>query len=265
MATTKKYRFGVALGGGGAKGFAHIGVLRALEDFGLKPDVIAGCSAGSIVGSFYAAGFSVDDMIYLFSSIKVSSLGKVAVPTSGLFSLSKFEAFLDKKLPYSRIEDLPLPNVITATSLDTYSAVAFTEGPLSKSIVASCSLPVVFQPAIIDDKTYIDGGVLHNLPAFALRECCDYVLGVVVSPLNKSPFKNSLADIGYRSYRLMTTRNTHEDMRICDEVITVDAMKEKGTFGFEYLKDNAKDGYFAAMKVLVNSPLLKQLRDEQKQ
>lgn len=263
METRKKYRFGIALGGGGAKGFAHLGVLRALEDFGLSPDIIAGCSAGSIVGSFYAAGLTADEIISIFSEIKVSKIGKVAIPTTGLFSLSKLEAFLDSKLPYKRIEDLPLPNIITATSLDTYSATAFTEGPLAKCITASCSLPVVFQPTVIDGKTYVDGGVLHNLPAFALRDCCDFLLGVVVSPLNKSPFKNSLADIGYRSYRLMTTRNTFEDMRICDEVITVDNMKGRGTFGFGYMKENAKDGYFAAMKALVNSPLLKQIRDEQ--
>ncbi len=264
MADTKKYRLGLALGGGGAKGFAHLGVLRALEDFGLKPDIIAGCSAGSIVGSFYSAGFSADDIINVFSEVKKSTFGKVTLPTSGLFSLSKFEAFLERNLPYERIEDLPFPNIITATSLDTYSAVAFTEGPLAKSITASCSLPVVFQPTVIDGKTYVDGGVLHNLPAFALRDCCQYVLGIVVSPLNKSPFKNTLADIGYRSYRLMTTRNTYEDMRICDEVITVDSMKGRGTFGFAYMKENAKEGYFSAMKVLVNSPLLKQLRDEKK-
>ncbi|MDO4511812.1 MAG: patatin-like phospholipase family protein [Bacteroidales bacterium] len=264
MVSTKKYRLGIALGGGGAKGFAHLGVLKALEDFGLKPDVFAGCSAGSIVGAFYAAGFSTDDLLRIFSEIKFSSLGKVALPTTGLFNLKKFETFLEQQLPYSRIEDLPTPCIITATSLDTYDAVAFTEGPLAKSITASCSLPVVFQPTEIDGCNYVDGGVLHNLPAFALRDCCDYVLGVVVSPLNKSPFKKSIADIAYRSYRLMTTRNTHADMLTCDAVISVDAMKGKSTFGFEYLKENAKAGYFAAMKVLHNSPLLKQLRDEKR-
>ena len=130
------------------------------------------------MGSFYAAGFSIDDIISLFSKVKLSSFGKVSIPTTGLFSLSKLEAFLESKLPYSRIEDLPFPNIITATSLDTYSAVAFTEGPLAKCITASCSLPVVFQPTVIDGNTYLDGGVLHNLPAFALRDICDYVLGV---------------------------------------------------------------------------------------
>lgn len=260
---SKKYRLGIALGGGGAKGFAHVGVLRAMEDFGLKPQIVAGCSAGSVVGSLFSAGYSSDEILKMLSSINLRSILKVKMPTNGIFSLSKVEAFLNRHLPYSRIEDLPLPNVITATSLDDCKAVAFTEGPLAKCITASCSLPMIFQPAIIDGKTYVDGGVLHNLPVFALRECCDVVVGVVVSPLDKSPFKNTLVDIGYRSYRLMTTHNTYLDMQSCDVVITVDSMKGKGTFGFDNMKENAKEGYFAAMKVLVNSPLLKQIRDEQ--
>ena len=262
VASSKKYRLGIALGGGGAKGFAHLGVLRAMEDFGLNPDIVAGCSAGSVVGAFYCAGYTSDEILNSFATFSLRSILKVTMPTTGLFSLSKVEKFIESRLPYSRIEDLPTPMVVTATSLDDCTSVAFREGELSKTVVASCSLPMIFQPTIIDGKTYVDGGVLHNLPVFALRECCDYVIGVVVSPLDTSPFKNTLADIGYRSYRLMTTHNTYKDMQLCDEVISVDSMKGKGTFGFDAMKENAKEGYFAAMKVMVNSPLLKQLRDD---
>ena len=107
MENMKKYRLGIALGGGGAKGFAHLGVLRALEEFGLKPDIIAGCSAGSIVGSFYAAGFAIDDIISLFSKVKLSSFGKVSIPTTGLFSLSKLEASWKASSPTLALRSCP--------------------------------------------------------------------------------------------------------------------------------------------------------------
>lgn len=116
----------------------------------------------------------------------------------------------------------------------------------------------------INGQTYIDGGVLHNLPAFALRDKCDLLLGVNVSPLNTSPFKSTIADIAYRAYRLMTTHNSKPDLDLCDVIINVDSMKESSTFDVKKMADNAKEGYFAAMKVLVNSPILKQLRDERK-
>lgn len=264
MQTNKKYRFGVALSGGGAKGFAHIGVMKALDDFGLRPDILAGVSAGAVMAAFYGSGVSPDDTLKAFSTINFKSLAKFSAPTDGIFKFDRFAHFLKKNLPTERIEDLKIPTIISATNLDTYKEELFTRGPLADCVLASCSLPVIFKPMKINGQTYIDGGVLHNLPAFALRDKCDLLLGVNVSPLNTSPFKSTIADIAYRAYRLMTTHNSKPDLDLCDVIINVDSMKESSTFDVKKMADNAKEGYFAAMKVLVNSPILKQLRDERK-
>ncbi len=264
MLMHKKYHFGVALSGGGAKGFAHIGVMKALDEFGLVPDVIAGVSAGAVMAAFYSSGVTPDDTLKAFSQIRIGDLTSFSVPSNGLLKFDGFAKFLKKNLPVERIEQLHIPTIITATNLDTYKEDLFTSGPLVNCVLASCSLPVVFKPTKVNGHTYIDGGVLHNLPAFALRDKCDVLLGVNVSPLNTSPFKSSIADIAYRSYRLMTTHNSKPDLELCDVVINVDSMKKISTFDVKKMADNAKEGYFAAMKVLVNSPILKQLRDERK-
>lgn len=264
MQTNKKYRLGVALSGGGAKGFAHIGVMKALDDFGLRPDILAGVSAGAVMAAFYGSGVSPDDTLKAFSTINFKSLAKFSAPTDGIFKFDKFAHFLKKNLPTECIEYLKIPTIISATNLDTYKEELFTRGPLADCVLASCSLPVIFKPMKINGQTYIDGGVLHNLPAFALRDKCDLLLGVNVSPLNTSPFKSTIADIAYRAYRLMTTNNSKPDLDLCDVIINVDSMKESSTFDVKKMADNAKEGYFAAMKVLVNSPILKQLRDERK-
>lgn len=261
----KKYHVGLALSGGGAKGFAHVGVMKALDDFGLKPEIIAGVSAGSIMAAFYCSGMKPDDIIKLFSGVKMGALTKISVPTDGLFKFDRFKSFLEENLPIKNIEDLLIPTIICATNLDTNREELFTHGPIAERVIASSSLPVIFKPVKIDGCSYIDGGILHNMPSYCLRDICDYVIGVNVSPLDDiTPFKNSIADIAYRSYRLMTTHNSIPDLKLCDVVIQVDPMKSSSTFDVKKMKDNAKDGYFSAMKVLVNSPLLKKLRDEQR-
>ncbi len=262
----KKYHIGYALSGGGAKGFAHVGVLRALDDFGIKPDIVAGVSAGSIMAAFYCTGMSPDQILELFGTLNFKDLIKVTVPKDGLFRFNGFKEFLIDNLPVKNIEDLKIPARICATNLNTYREEVFDKGPLADCVIASSSLPVIFKPAKVNGQSYIDGGILHNMPSYCLRDICDYVIGVNVSPLDdETPFKSTIADIAYRSYRLMTTHNSRPDLALCDAVIQVEAMKKCSTFGVEKMNENAKEGYFTAMKVLHNSPLLKQLRDEQQQ
>lgn len=264
MPSTKEYQLGIALSGGGAKGFAHVGVMKALDDFGLCPDIIAGVSAGGVIGAFYAAGVAPDDVLGMFGKIKMGALADWAIPNGGIFKLNKFKHFLKQNLPVDKIEDLKIPTVITATNLDTYCEELFTHGPLAECIIASCSIPVIFKPARIAGTSYIDGGILHNMPSFAIRARCDFLIGVNVSPLNTSPFKSTIADIAYRSYRLMTTHNSQPDLNLCDAVIDVESMKNSSTFGVDRMKENAKEGYFAAMRALINNPDLIRLRDERK-
>lgn len=261
----KKYHIGLALSGGGAKGFGHLGALKALQTWGVKPDVVAGVSAGAIVAAFYADGMTPDDILKLFAGIKLGDMAEFAVPTDGFMKLDKMKKFLRKNLTAQRIEDLLTPTIITATNLDDYTEACFTSGPLADCVVASCSLPVIFKPARVDGKTYIDGGILHNLPSFCLRDLCDIVIGVNVSPLDKdTPFKSTIADIAYRSYRLMTTHNAIPDINLCDVIVKMDSVGRNGTFGIKKMKENVKEGYFTAMRAFTASPVMQGLKLESK-
>ncbi len=256
------YRIGLALSGGGAKGAAHIGVLRALGDIGIKPDIITGVSAGAIAASYYAAGVSPDEMFQLCSKIKIKELLKVTMPTHGLFKLSGLYEFLDSTLPVKNIEELKIPTIIGAANLDTFKFVEFTSGNIAERLVASCSIPVVVQPAEINGEHYVDGGVLHNLPATCIRNKCDVLIGVNVSPLAKTAYKHNMASIAYKSYRLMATNNAKPDIELCDVIIPLDEVAQTKTFDTSNIQDIAKEGYFKAMKIFTNSEIIQSIINE---
>lgn len=256
---TKQYNIGLALSGGGVRGFAHIGALRALEDVGIKPDVIAGVSAGSIVASFYAAGMSADEIFNLFGSIDMSKFLQVDISKSGFLKLDKFKRFLETNLPIKNIEELLIPTIIAATDIEQQHEMPFTSGNIAERVVASCSIPLVFRPVKIDGSYCVDGGVLHNLPSFYLRPVCNTVIGINVSPLKLGPIKLNVRSLAYRTYKLMTMRNVVTDKQLCDLLVDIISIQGHSTFDTSAANKIAQKGYFETMKILKNSQLIKDL------
>ncbi len=256
---TKQYNIGLALSGGGVRGFAHIGALRALEDVGIKPDIIAGVSAGSIVASFYAAGMSADEIFNLFGSIDMSKFLQVDITKSGFLKLDKFKRFLETNLPIKNIEELLIPTIIAATDIEQQHEMPFTSGNIAERVVASCSIPLVFRPVKIDGSYCVDGGVLHNLPSFYLRPVCNTVIGVNVSPLKLGPIKLNVRSLAYRTYKLMTMRNVVADKQLCDLLVDIISIQGHSTFDTSAANKIAQKGYFETMKILKNSQLIKDL------
>lgn len=258
----RPYKIGLALSGGGARGFAHIGVLRALEEYGIKPDIIAGVSAGSVVAAYYAAGFSPEEMFSIYSHVKASDILSLTVPSNGIFKFTGLCEFLKSTLKVEKIEDLKIPTVIGASNLDTFQFTEFTSGSLAERIVASCSIPVLIQPAVIDGIHYIDGGVLHNLPASSLRDKCDILIGIDVSTIDRSTYKSNLADTAYKAYRLMAHHNAKPDINLCDIVVQLDEIAGTKEFDLNDVEDIVKKGYFKAKKVFTNSEIIQQVSNE---
>ena len=256
---TKQYNIGLALSGGGVRGFAHIGALRALEDVGIKPNVIAGVSAGSIVASFYAAGMSADEIFNLFGSIDMSKFLQVDITKSGFLKLDKFKRFLETNLPIKNIEELLIPTIIAATDIEQQHEMPFTSGNIAERVVASCSIPLVFRPVKIDGSYCVDGGVLHNLPSFYLRPMCNTVIGINVSPLKLGPIKLNVRSLAYRTYKLMTMRNVVADKQLCDLLVDIISIQGHSTFDTSAANKIAQKGYFETMKILKNSQLIKDL------
>ena len=257
MVKEKKYNIGLALSGGGVRGFAHIGALRALEDVGIKPDIIAGVSAGSVVAAFYAAGMSADEIFNIMGNIDMSKFLQVDISKSGFLKLDKFKKFIAKNLPVENIEQLRLPTIIAATDIEQQHEMPFTSGNIAERVIASCSIPLVFKPVKIDGSYYVDGGVLHNLPSYYLRPLCNTVIGINVSPSKLGPIKMNVRSLAYRTYKLMTLRNVIADKALCDLLVDIVSIQSHSTFDTHAANKIAQKGYFETMKILKNSELIK--------
>lgn len=249
----KPYKVGLVLSGGGARGFAHAGALKALEEVGVRPDIIAGVSAGSVVTVMYASGMDPEDIIAAFSDVKFGDFAELGVPRDGFFSMDGFKKFLKKQIPYDRIEDLPIPSVVCATDLDHNKPVAFEEGSIVDCVAASCSIPIVFKPVRIDGVTYVDGGVLANLPAWALRDRCKYLIGINCSPVPPRGKPKSLMDIAHRTYDLLVKNNSRPQMELCDLAISIDDVASYKVFNLKEIKRVFRSGYDNTLSVMLDA------------
>lgn len=252
----KKYKLGLALSGGGVKGFAHAGALKALEEFGYKPDIISGTSAGAVAGALYVAGYSPKEICDLFKNKSFSNFTNITIPTSGLFSPAKFVDFLKQKITYSNIEDLPIPMRIVATDLDAGKIKVFTEGSLAERVMASATVPVVFPPTVIDDVHYVDGGIFCNFPVDVIRQDCEKVIGINVSPLVPTQYKQTIIEIALRSYNFMFRANTKEDGMLCDILVELPDVLQYDMFDLDAIDEIYRMGYHETKLALQkNGPL----------
>lgn len=247
-ATPKPYKIGLALSGGGAKGFAHLGVFKLLEESGLKPDIISGTSAGSLMSVLFADGYSADEIKNMFIGREFSEFAQLQIPKSGLFNYDRFQEFLKRHLRSKRIEDLPIPTVIVATDLDRGCSHEFRSGPIVEAVTASCCMPIVFSPVLINGVHYVDGGLFRNFPVSTIRNECEYVIGVNVSPLIPQRYKQTLLHIAERTYHYVFKANAIEDRELCDILIEAKEVGLYKTFDLENINLISEIGYEAAVK-----------------
>lgn len=252
----RPYRLGVALSGGGARGFAHAGALIAIEEAGLKPDVVAGVSAGSVVAVLYAAGIKPIDMADVFRNQGFRDLTELTWGKGGLLKIDRFtDLILEAIAPKKNIEDLELPTLICASDLDNARPHIFTGGAIGPRMKASCSIPIIFPPVEIDGIHYVDGGVLRNMPAWALRDKCDMLIGVNVSPLRRKSDYKSMFEIAYRTYGLMAKANQAQDMALCDVAIQMSEIADYAVFDLGHIKELVIAGYKKTRQALIDAGL----------
>ena len=184
-------RIALALGSGSARGFAHIGVIKALEAARIKPDLIVGTSAGAMIGAFYAAGFTGAQMEEL--ALKVKDIDIVDMQSGakrGMVMGDTLQTFVNRATRDRLIEQLGIPFIAVATQLRTGEVKTFRSGDLGLAVRASCSVPGVFIPPKINDVDYVDGGLVSPVPVRIARDAgADFVIAVDVSsgPLNTTP------------------------------------------------------------------------------
>ncbi|MBO7584224.1 MAG: patatin-like phospholipase family protein [Bacteroidales bacterium] len=245
----KKYKTGFAFSGGGAKGAAHCGALQALYEFGVKADIVAGTSAGSIAATLYASGMSPVEITDNFSSLDFRDLLGTQLPKGGMFDTKPLVRHLKKIIPYERLEDLPVRTMVVATSLERGAVRFFEDGEIAPRVAASCSIPLIYQPVKIDGEHYVDGGVLMNLPVSALRDKCEKVIALNLHQAGEIRYRDSLYSVAMRSFTLMFLSNIMEDAARADMVIDIDT-SSYSAYDLSNIESLFYLGYNAAVKAL---------------
>lgn len=248
--TKNIYKLGLVLSGGGAKGFAHLGVLQALNEKGLYPEVLSGTSAGAFAGVLYADGYTPREIIDFFKKKAFKEFAEFTIPQGGFLKSDRFHSFLKKHLRAKTFEDLKIPLYAIATDIEYGESKVFSSGALIPAIIASCSVPIVFRPVEINGHYYVDGGLFKNFPVSTIRKQCIKIIGVNVSPLMKSEYKSSIKYVAERSFHYMSVSNTLLDRNLCDYLIESSDLFQYSMFDLDHVEEIFQAGYELASKFL---------------
>lgn len=242
-------KIGLTMSGGGARGFAHIGVYRAMREFGLDPQIISGTSMGAIVGALIANGYSPEEITDLAKTESKARLFHFSGLRMGISGHRNIGDILSGLLP-DRFEALAIPFHVAATNLDTASLEVFSSGPLVEAILASISIPVVFTPMKIANRLYVDGGLVKNLPASVIRGQCDFLIGSHVNHIPKSFDPSGTGSIIDRCIRIAIANTIFPDKALCDVFIDPQDSGTLDVLDFKQVDQAAEIGYRTAHRIL---------------
>ncbi len=246
----KFYKTGLVLSGGGTRGFAHLGVIKALEEKNMKPDIITGVSAGAIAGALYADGKSPEEIVDALSSRKVMNYLNLAFPKTGFIKMTGFEKTLDKLFKAKKFEDLKIPIKVYAVNMNTGVYTCFDEGPLAPAMTATSSIPILFPPVEINGNCYSDGGIMNNFPVEPLVGKCKIIIGVNVNPIKEDYKLDNLKKIVERTLHLSIRSHTQERKKYCDLFIEPEGIEIYGMMNIASAQDTFRMGYEATIKAL---------------
>jgi len=253
-------KIGLVLSGGGMRGVAHIGAIKALGEYEIVPTHIAGTSSGAIVGAFFAKGYAWNEILEFFRKLSIFSVSRYALNKPGFIDSEKFYLEFQQYFPEDDFSSLKIPLWITATNILNGNLQTFHQGPLIKPLLASASFPGVFTPVPIEDSFYVDGGVLNNFPVESIRSFCDKVIGVYVNPFEykaKEYFKHSY-NVLEQAYQIKNAKESFPKFQQCDLVILPKGLRGIGMFAFKQVDQIFNLGYEEA-KIQLDSEIGKQL------
>lgn len=239
-------KIGLALGSGGVRGYAHIGVLRVLEEYRIPIDYMAGSSMGSMISVLYANRLNLDHLARLASYLKKKHLFDYSVPRLGFIKGERIKEMVRLLTHRKKIEDLAIPTSVVATDLTHRERFVFREGPIDVAVRASIAIPGIFEPVQMGDRLLVDGGVIERVPVMTVREMgADLVIGVDVSHRTKSKPAKSIFDVIMQTLDIMdreifVSRSRQADLLIQPNVGDYD------TTSFERVEEIIREGERAA-------------------
>ncbi|WP_324027203.1 patatin-like phospholipase family protein [Maribacter sp. BPC-D8] len=251
---------GLVLSGGGIRGVAHIGVIKALEEHGIYATHISGTSAGAIVGALYAGGVKWEDILEFFKVIPIFHANRFARKKPGFLDTEKFYDEFKKFFPQDSFESLPKELFITATDIIKGELKIFDKGELIKPVLASATFPGVFSPINIDGSFYVDGGVLNNFPIEPLKPSCDKIIGSYVNALKAIKIKDLKHSFNVleRAYKIKSASESIAKFSECELVISPEELCEYATFDMRSIDAIFDIGYNSTIDALKKKGYSKQ-------
>lgn len=215
-------RIGLALGGGAARGFAHVGVIQVLEEAGIRPSLVSGTSAGSLVAAIYASGKNGKQLQQIAESMDEASIADWTLPifSRGMFRGEALARYVNMQVNARPIEDMALPLGIVATDLKTGQDMLFQRGDTGTAVRASSAVPAVFQPVKISGNEYVDGGLVSPVPVRAARKMgADLVIAVDISSPPEGNAANGSLEILLQTFAIMGKSINTFELKDADVVV----------------------------------------------
>ncbi len=244
------YNIGLVLSGGGTRGFAHLGVMQALNESGIYPDVVSGASAGALAGLLYCDGISPKEALKIMKSSSRLNYMKPTLPRDGLLQLSGIKNILEDHIKAKKFEDLKIPLYVSVTDLNHGKPVYFSKGELLDVVIASASIPVLFKPVKINNIYYVDGGVLDNMPIRPIEKLCRLTIGSFVNPVGQEDAFTSLIKITERTFMIMMAKELSEKSKKFSLFILPQELKNYGILSPEEAEAVFRIGYNATKNKL---------------
>ncbi len=236
---------GLVLSGGGIRGMAHIGLIKAMREHSLEANVVAGTSIGALVGALYANENSVEDMLSFFKETPLFQYSFFTINKPGFIDTERYTNIFKNFFPANSFESLGRPLYVVATDLLRGKETVFNKGQLIKPLLASAALPPVFSPVEIDDVLYADGGIMNNFPKEYVEDKTEFIIGSNVSatvPFQKKDLRNSFQLTG-RVTSLMIHASNDEKLQQCDLFIEPKELEKIGVFDKKGIENAFNIGY----------------------
>lgn len=236
-------KIGLVLSGGGARGIAHLGVIKALQEMGIQFDQIAGTSAGAITGALIAQGYSPDEGLKLIESSSFVRHLRPAWNRMGLLRLDTVVDLYRTHIPHDSFEGLQIPLHVVAVDLNDGEQVVFDQGELIRPVLASCCIPGVFEPLLIHKRQYVDGGILNNLPVDVIENKVDFLIGSHCNVLGPRKPITSMRGVIERSLVLAVQSKTKDRFARCNVLIEPPQLAQYATMDMGKSRELFRIGY----------------------
>ena len=237
-----KNRIGLVLSGGGSRAAAHIGALQALNEKGIFPTHISGASAGALIGVLYCHGYTPLEILELAKSQEFLKIFKIGFNNKGLTKMTRLKAFLKRHVK-DDFNELKIPLSVSVSNLNSGTYEIISSGILIDYVVASCAVPLLFKPIVINDIQYVDGGLLNNFPIEPLLNTCDKIIGISV---DGNPYKEKISGtlrITERCLKLAIWNTIQDRIKQCNASVIIDDHTEYNLFSFSKSEELFEIGY----------------------